>query len=285
MTIALGVIARDGMVIAADRQQTEGDWKTDQSKIEHVWTLEPQGGSLLATGAGSAAYLDAVSREILDHFGETGERDDKPLLEQIAAINRKFYTRTVIPFAKYPSYERPDYSLLLGYSFRSRCFLWYSELLAFNRADGYKAVGIGKIAAEAVLKKFYVGRLPLGIAISLAAFAVYQAKQSVEGCGLETDIFCVRNDIPLRVSPREIRNMEDAFAEFRLAERDDLYQVIGEDGVVPQNRNAEDWTAFRQKLHRTFQTFYDSLNEQFNAKAASKTESTPSTSQTSEPEP
>ncbi len=283
MTIALGLIAKDGMVIAADRQQTEGEWKTDQCKIEDVWTVEPQGGCLLTTGAGMASYLDSVSHEIFDHFRDVEEREEKPLFEQIAAINRKFYSRTVIPFAKYPFHERPDYSLLLAYSFRNRCSLWYSELLALNRAEGFKAVGIGKTTAEALLKKFYVLRLPLGVAISLAAFAIYQAKRSIDGCGLETDIYCVRNDVPLRVSPREIRSMEDAFSEFRLAERDDLYQIIGGDGI-PQNRKAKDWSRFRRDLHRTFQEFYDRLNKQFNAKTAQGAESKPSASQKSESE-
>ncbi len=34
MTIALGLIAKDGMVIAADKQETEGERKKDQRKID-----------------------------------------------------------------------------------------------------------------------------------------------------------------------------------------------------------------------------------------------------------
>lgn len=265
MTIALGLIAEDGIVIAADRQETEGDQKTDQGKIDSAWTLPD--GALLVTGAGNGPYIDSVSRQLKQYFSGTEERDEDALTENFTAIHRAFYSETVLPFANYHPHERPDYELLLGCSTNRRCSLWYSQKLALNLAEGFRAVGIGASAAESFLKKFYVLRLPLKIAVSLAVFVIHQVKNSVEGCGFETDVLCIGNRvprIPLRVSPHEIRKMEDAFKKFREVERDDLYQMIGGD-LVPKNRNAKNWNQCRRELRRTFTKFYDSLGPPFNA--------------------
>ena len=71
MTIAIGILAKDGIVLASDTQETSGYIKTEGSKILVGVGLpgsdrEPWG--LAITGAGSAAYLDSFSQETFGAF-------------------------------------------------------------------------------------------------------------------------------------------------------------------------------------------------------------------------
>src|SRR5437660_1618792 len=75
MTIALGVICGDGLVISADTEETDGWLKTNQSKITvsqniHLVTYEKGGGrakvpetaaTCAVAGAGNAGYIDALT--------------------------------------------------------------------------------------------------------------------------------------------------------------------------------------------------------------------------------
>jgi hypothetical protein len=89
---------------------------------------------------------------------------------------------------------------------------------------------------------------------------------------------------PCRVPIPVVQKMEDAFVQFRLLERDDLYKCIG-GGIVPQNRDARGWNKLRRDLKKTFDSFY----KEFDAHPAPRPDTTPpiskpSASQKSEPE-
>lgn len=279
MTIALGLIAEEGVVIAADRQETEGDQKKDQRKIDSLWAMTV--GSLLISGAGNGPYIDSITRRLNLCFGAKKWKweDVDEMTEEFRTTHSAFYSEAVLPFAGYQPYERPDYELLFGCSTEDRHLLWYSHKLTLNRSEGFRAVGIGASTAESLLKKFYVQRLPLKVAISLAAFVVYQVKNSVEGCGFETDVmFTQVGTPPCHVSAATVKDMENAFAKFRLVERDDLYKCIG-GGIVPKNRDTKGWNKLRRDLKKTFDSFYEGFDAQ------RPHESTLSASQTSESEP
>jgi 20S proteasome alpha/beta subunit len=268
MTIALGLIAREGIVIAADRQQTEGEHKKAQRKIESLWSLPV--GALLVSGAGNGPYIDTMTERLRHCFGTTESKEyPAAMTNEFRGIHSAFYSEAVLPFSQYQSYERPDYELLFGCSTDKTHLLWYSDKLALNQVQaGYRAVGVGASAAESLLNKFYVTNLPLKVAIVLAAYVIYEVKNSVEGCGFETDVmFTQTNQPPSRISPSPLKEMEDAFVKFRLAERDDLYQCIG-GGIVPRNRDARAWNKLRRDLKKTFDSFYegfDSVNPKLSA--------------------
>ena len=264
MTIALGLIASGGVVIAADRQETEGDQKKDQRKIDSLWASGI--GSLVVSGAGNGPYIDSITTRLQLCFGSKswdGFLDEAEMTEAFRSAHAEYYSAAVLPFSGYQAYERPDYELLFGCTLqRDRHLLWYSHKLTVNRVHGYRAVGVGASTAESLLKKFYVSRLPLKVAITLAAFVVYQVKNSVEGCGFETDIlFTQMHTPPCRVSEPTLHKMDEAFAKFRLLERDDLYKMIG-GGEVPHNRNNRDWNRFRRDLRKTFDEFYEGFDQQ-----------------------
>ena len=79
MTIAIGILASDGVIIAADREEGDGYLKTDRGKISQVFRGLFPAGSIAVTGAGDAAALDEVSNLITDAFAQSAKAAAKQL--------------------------------------------------------------------------------------------------------------------------------------------------------------------------------------------------------------
>ena len=229
MTIAVGVRATDGIVVAADRQETVGYQKNDTGKITASWKRNPT-GSPIVTGAGTGTYLDSVAQRLQAWFGDDKTAGTaKEIGDAINAVNRMFYTETVLPFSTFPDHDRPDYSLLVGCDVATDWPMFFTtEKLALKTTQDYDAVGLGAATAKALLSKFYV-RLPVAMAINLVAFVMYEVKASIEGCGLGTDILYTWQHVPTYIPDSEIQEMEEAFRNYHRSERDNLHHCIASD--------------------------------------------------------
>src|SRR2546428_6976952 len=77
MTIALGILAKDGVVLAADTQETyAGIFKVDQSKITAVLNGTPKAprGAFVVSGAGTAGHLDSIQQDLCEAFSKKGPK-------------------------------------------------------------------------------------------------------------------------------------------------------------------------------------------------------------------
>jgi hypothetical protein len=257
VTIALGILTGGGTVIAADRQQTEGAAKSNRGKVSGMWRAGR--GAMVISGAGDGPHLDAIAREFRDWFGAS----DSPLkLEDIDAEIRRheeFYHRYVLPFSAYSEYERPEYELLIAASpINVRGGLWTSSKLVVNIEDMYAAVGVGATTANALLDKYYVPAMPIEIAVSLAAYVVYQVKQTVDGVGFETDMFAVVNNVPFVIGPDEISGMETHFRSYEKTERLNLYYYLGGDPSMPEAMFGK--SGDRESREKATRQFFEAIN-------------------------
>jgi hypothetical protein len=127
VTIALGILAHDSVVIAADTQMTYPDYlKTGQGKIAWLRKTAPSGqlGGLAITGAGSGAYLQHLQREFISRFSNNADLptvDD--LRQDLKTRMHEFYRDHVVPFSQYGAAERPDVWLIMGYRDRDKATL------------------------------------------------------------------------------------------------------------------------------------------------------------------
>jgi hypothetical protein len=201
MTIALGLLASDGIVIAADTQESTGDYmKGDQSKLMSFASMQagkPEVGSLagacVISGAGDSGYVRALTIELGSVFLANQDTvainvgAQESLQCKFQECLRKFYKEHVIPFASFPFKDRPDVEMLLGIYRRFGLSLFVTERTLVNMVVPYKAIGMGYVFAELLLKKLYrratVQQLEL-----LAAYIVFMTKESVETCGKYTQI-------------------------------------------------------------------------------------------------
>ena len=135
-------------------------------------------------------YIDGATSRLLDWFASDRPTNLNQVALDVARQNKEFYVEHVLPLALYPSEERPDYSLLLGAQIGAQRALWTTDALVMNPKDGYAAVGVGAIAANTLLRKFYA-YVPTVSAISLAVYVVGEVKRLVQNCGLDTDVLYV----------------------------------------------------------------------------------------------
>jgi hypothetical protein len=242
------------MVVAADRQETAGITKSNQGKVSAAWKLGR--GCIVLSGAGDGPHIDALMQEFRDWFtsSETALKHSD-LDAEIRRRHEEFYQRYVLPFGAYAEHERPDYELIIAADpLNSSRGLWTSSKLVVNQGEDFAAVGIGATTAKALLAKYYVPLMPIEVAVSMAAYVVYQVKQTVDGVGFETDMFAVINHAPFWVSEEEISGMETHFRSYEKTERDNLYYCLGGngDGLAPNPIVRGDEREHREKATRQF---------------------------------
>lgn len=217
MTIALGVIAGDGVVLAADTEETDGYLKTGQSKISTAIYQNPQERvyshcACGISGAGTAGHIDLLTERLSEIFLDHAVPLDRNQRLALAAEVSQFYRDHVVPFASYPEHERPDFSMLLALSLgkHDRQIL-VSEKTALRPGKGFAAVGIGAMFARILLKELWHSGMSVKTAIWLAAYAIWQTKESIPSCGKFTEILVLSEGEASFVSWQDVQSMETAF--------------------------------------------------------------------------
>lgn len=289
MTIALGILAGGGAVIAADRQETAGNFKSSMGKLSGTWVSNR--GTLFVSGAGEAAYIDSLTDEILEWFKKNhNSLNAREVEDELRRHHKKFYREHVLPMSQWAQNDLPDYELLVAYSGVSHAtFLWTTRKLAVTKQSEFAAVGIGATAAKAMLQRLGYPFIELEIAVSLAVYIVYQVKRTIDLVGLDTDIIEIRNGVPLLVSRDEINEMEAQFRDYEDVERDSLYYYLG--GDLNERENMSGTVGHHSQKEKSLRAFFVAWNErrrqQFTRQpqsSATEETTTPSTSQTPERE-
>ena len=137
MTIALGVLGPDGVVIAADTQESFGYAGGAKVSGYKVWSrvLDRQGRAISITGAGSAGHLDALSQQLIDGF--VRERSWSKLPTRLQRIVRRFHEDHLKPLHTLPKDLIPDVEVIIGATWkRERPILLASQNLTLRRCKG-----------------------------------------------------------------------------------------------------------------------------------------------------
>lgn len=211
MTIAIGITAQDGIVIAADSQESTGDYmKGAKGKISCFYSQDGKEGtfggdsvdSLVVSGAGDSGYVRALGDELgkvfLTHpklpvhampaFADSVKETINLKFESCLAT---FYKKHIIPFGSFPERKRPDVEMLFGVQRKTIRALFTTEKTVINPAMPCKAIGWGSTFAELFLNKLWRG-MSIEQAELLAAYVIFLTKESVETCGKFTTIVTIR---------------------------------------------------------------------------------------------
>lgn len=121
MTIALGILTPDGVVVAADTQESwgyQGGAKVSGYKILSR-VVRPSGRerAMASTGAGNSGLLDYVSQGLVDDFVNAKEPD--AVARQFRAQVAEFYREHIFPHHVLPQQERPEVALIVGANWKS----------------------------------------------------------------------------------------------------------------------------------------------------------------------
>jgi hypothetical protein len=216
MTIAIGMFAKEALIIAADSQETLGGYKLDTSKImvANKGDSRPQGaGTLVATGAGWSGYLDAVNQAICFGFLRN-TWSDADLMQMLDDRVKDFHRDHILRMNNLLSDDRPDMSLLIGeYLPAESPRLFHSVESVISEVTGYCSVGSGQPYADAMLERYWRSNMQMKQGIALAAYVVSNVKKTVHGCGNLTHIVCLSSAHTERVKQKDIEDLEDALDE------------------------------------------------------------------------
>jgi 20S proteasome alpha/beta subunit len=232
VTIALGILADNAVVLAADTQVGTEYLKMDQAKISWARKSAESGqqlGALGITGSGGTAYLEHLQRDFTGFFLAQHGAPLSGEVEKYAQDRIKgFYTDHVIPFST-GNDRPPDVWIVLAYCDGLSARLWSTERNVVTEHQTFTAVGIGEMHAKTLLGRLFLPMWPMSIrtAVLLAGYVISQVKDSVEGCGKETDILCLQPDAVHVLDRRKVKAMDDLFGECSRIESELVHQVFG----------------------------------------------------------
>lgn len=199
MTIAVGFYRGDGIVLAADTQETVLGFKKHQPKIEirpHV--VYPGKQFAVFAGAGDGPLIDSLIEKLWNAM--RGKPDIDQMVEAAEDELIKTFQRLV------PSYHAeymPEVQMLVG--------LWSPpgdlELIAIDgpiltRHIISKSIGCGKVLSTYIENRLLPNKSGLDFAIPIAVYIVDQAKAHVDGVGGETHVVTMMHDGKLKTIPQ-----------------------------------------------------------------------------------
>jgi hypothetical protein len=253
MTIALGLLASDGLVMVADRQETHGNLiKLDRGKMSAYASRKEDEvqRAIVMAGAGDAHHIDAIGQKLLNGVFTLDRKDN--VNEFMNAMLRDFYRDYILPFAQYPESQRPDIELLIGSGAQYGQQLWVSQKSVFRPAGYYVAIGVGSLTAYPLLARLYPpSSVPdLKAAIVIAMYVIAHVKEFTDGCGKNTDIAALQNGRMVLFNRGQIDRLERAVLDYSAAtEPAALWKHLGDTvpETVPSATLAE--TRLKRAIH------------------------------------
>jgi hypothetical protein len=197
VTIAAGFICNEGVVIAADSQETiVGYTKESKAKVHTITfppTVERQGLlTYVYAGAGDTDYIETAMEGVDQALGPS-----RNFVEAVSAIDGsliEFQAKRMAPWAAFRQEQRPFVELLIGLSVGSAFGLLHYSGTAFHRCQGHKAIGTGALLANSLMSTYCLSGDGVDKLVRLACYILHKVKKYVDGCGGYTQIAALRKD-------------------------------------------------------------------------------------------
>lgn len=208
MTIALGILADDGVVIAADTELSWGDArKTEGAKIA---VLEDHG--LAIAGAGHGGYIDALSHDLQRTIARVKTNNLSVIARSLQSTLAKFHRDHVQPWRD----PNLDVWMIVGLERAGKLALWVTEKTTL-RPCICAAIGAGSAEAEALFTQFFGVRkrptMDVVTARAIAAYVAHVAKDRIPGCGKNTDIVLIGKGKAEQLSRTDVLMLDDQINE------------------------------------------------------------------------
>jgi hypothetical protein len=195
MTICIGLFTQEGIVIAADAQESDAYFKRPQQKILTFTGPVIVGGdhqspqlACAFTGAGDAGYLDAFfDYAIREISTNVTQREFQDYLDERVKV---FYERHIFPLAV--AADPPEIEMLIGAFCRYQTCMFVTHGSTVRRAFPHGAVGAGAHFALGLINELPRPK-DIRHAEILAAYVIGLTKESIEHCGKYTAIVSLHN--------------------------------------------------------------------------------------------
>jgi 20S proteasome alpha/beta subunit len=210
VTVALGAMASDGLVMCADSQYTSG-CKTEGQK---VFQWFGKSAAVLFALAGDVANATMAIQECKAALTASRSKPTADNLKNIVKIVVRIMQETYVD--KRPKEEREDaaFYLLVALAAKgSAPQLYYSQAGALVQFDEYFAVGSGGDLAEMAMKRSYAANMKVRDVIPLSACAIASAKRHDAYCGGPSQFTSITEGVVSSVVPFDLRSLENMIFE------------------------------------------------------------------------
>ena len=241
MTIIVGLVCKDCLVVAADSQTTDGHTKRcDTQKISSVQFADAQ--AVVAASGMSSLSNQAVAEFQKLAVGVEIKADDaiaqiaKDALFEVRRHQMEIYVHQY-SLEQWQRFFRDDNpaELVVGYWFSDKPYLWkvsLHECVPIPSRCGYIISGVGGPLADYLLKEHFVAGVEPAAGAAIAAFVVEQVIANNSTCGHPIRIAYLKKPI----EPQRLAKMEEKLAtskhasEFLPELRDNVF-VLSEDDI------------------------------------------------------
>ena len=199
VTIIVGIICKDGIVLASDSQTSYGTSKrTDTDKI---YPVDFGDGSVLIAQSGNAE-LSSRAVEEFEKMAKTAQFDDYRKPVEILEQSLRALKQNIIHLNLWESNREfaddffkdldNNFGLMIAYYYGSPP-LPYIYIVNFwpgvaARQRGYATLGCGSTVAEFILNRSKVSDMNWGLALITAVYTVEEVKKVDAFCGGQTKV-------------------------------------------------------------------------------------------------
>jgi hypothetical protein len=186
VTIAAGFVREEGVLLCADTEHTGWTSKFHDSKLDH---FEIPGGKIAFALAGNSSFAWSAIQKCRDRLQGVAPQDIMVELEQLLETE---YRRHVLG---HPNYADVRYDLLVAvWAPPERVALYATSETCIRKIDGFECIGIGCELASFIIRPTFLRLMPERKALSLAAYALVEVKESISGCKGMSVYLLLQND-------------------------------------------------------------------------------------------
>jgi 20S proteasome alpha/beta subunit len=199
MTIAAGLLCRDGVILCADTEYTGSQHKSQDSKIDNFGF---PGGKIAYAFAGheenARAAIDKLQRELFANQFPPSVRD---VIDRV--VDRQ-YRKNVAPYND----TNLDYQLLLAYwgQQTQHTELYVTRRTAVRPVRSFSCIGYGGEFASHILKPQFHRLSSDRDAWHICAYMLALVKRAVPYCGGASIFMMLQNDGEIGVTTSELPN-------------------------------------------------------------------------------
>jgi hypothetical protein len=189
MTIAAGLICKEGVLLCADTEESDWASKSHASKIRYFEF--PRGKIAFAYAGNTRAAHSAVLKCERALTGSSGRKKTTEPLAEIEKILDREYRRNVLT---HPDYEDLHYWLLIALWSENGTKLFITERTEIDEVVEFECKGIGEPLARHLIKSGASKEMPYQKALPLAAYALALVKGQMTRCGGMSVFVMLGND-------------------------------------------------------------------------------------------
>jgi len=268
MTIVIGMLRDNGLVMGADTEETAEDFKRSVTKLPSY--TNSHGHALIIGGAGCECQIQTVTQALQDDFSDVESAVEiAKLLEKFRNTIKTHYKEHVLCWPSAIEREENDFSLLLGAVFRlgpkkvksehALCKLWISQRGMIRDARAHEAIGTGANYARTLLDD-YLGMYSIQKAVMIAVYILHRVKRDTPYCGKESQLWSTKGSSVRPVFYEAVQQAEELFKRFDHFSVKNFFTTVSLEGNTQSDRfNEKDIASNFRVLRKQFRQLSESM--------------------------